>query len=41
MKSPLDLAPADAKKRLLLVDDHVVVRDGTALWINQTPDMDV
>lgn len=29
------------KKRILLVDDHAVVRDGIALWINQTPDMEV
>lgn len=36
--------PADSssqQKRILLVDDHAVVRDGIALWINQTPDMKV
>lgn len=36
--------PADSailKYRILLVDDHAVVRDGIALWINQTPDMEV
>jgi DNA-binding NarL/FixJ family response regulator len=30
-----------SRKRILLVDDHAVVRDGIALWINQTPDMEV
>jgi len=30
-----------ARKRILLVDDHAVVRDGIALWINQTPDLEV
>ena len=30
-----------AKKRLLLVDDHTVVRDGITLWVSQTPDLEV
>lgn len=34
-------APSPPKKRILLVDDHAVVRDGIALWINQTPDLSV
>jgi DNA-binding NarL/FixJ family response regulator len=30
-----------SRKRILLVDDHAVVRDGVALWISQTPDMEI
>ena len=30
-----------SKRRILLVDDHAVVRDGIALWINQTNDMEI
>jgi DNA-binding NarL/FixJ family response regulator len=29
------------KSRILLVDDHAVVRDGIALWINRSPDLEV
>ncbi len=29
------------RKRILLVDDHAVVRDGVALWVNQTPDLEI
>lgn len=39
MTSPADSIPP--KKRILLVDDHAVVRDGIALWINQTADMEI
>jgi DNA-binding NarL/FixJ family response regulator len=28
-------------KRILLVDDHAVVRDGVALWINETVDLEI
>jgi DNA-binding NarL/FixJ family response regulator len=41
MKAPPDSAPTPAKNRILLVDDHAVVRDGAALWINQTEDLEV
>jgi DNA-binding NarL/FixJ family response regulator len=34
-------ATLESKNRILLVDDHAVVRDGIALWINQTPDLEV
>ena len=36
-----ETAPASPRWRILLVDDHAVVRDGIALWINRTPDMEV
>jgi DNA-binding NarL/FixJ family response regulator len=29
------------RKRILLVDDHSVVRDGIALWLGATPDLEV
>jgi DNA-binding NarL/FixJ family response regulator len=29
------------RKRILLVDDHAVVRDGMALWLGATPDLAV
>lgn len=38
--SPLSESPPP-RKRILLVDDHAVVREGAALWINQTPDLQV
>lgn len=34
-------SPPSPKKRLLLVDDHAVVRDGIGLWISQLPDLEV
>lgn len=30
-----------ARKRIMLVDDHSVVRDGAALWLGAEPDMEV
>lgn len=39
MKTASGSEPPAAKSRVLLVDDHAVVRDGAALWINQTPDL--
>ncbi len=41
MKPDRPSAPSSDKKRILLVDDHAVVREGAALWINQTPDLEV
>lgn len=35
------MSQPSAKKRLLLVDDHSVVRDGISLWVSQTPDLEV
>ncbi len=41
MKPPSARTESCQKKRVLPVDDHAVVRDGIALWITQTPDMQV
>lgn len=35
------MTPDSVRRRILLVDDHTVVRDGAALWLGQTPDMEV
>ena len=32
-------SPASAKKRIMVVDDHPIVRQGLALLINREPDM--
>jgi len=34
-------SPTLPKKRILLVDDHSVVRDGAALWLGAAPDLEV
>lgn len=40
LMKPEALSPGrNGEKRILLVDDHAVVRDGIAMWIGQTPDM--
>lgn len=33
--------PMPARRRILLVDDHAVVRDGIALWLGATSDLEV
>jgi DNA-binding NarL/FixJ family response regulator len=37
--APREHAPAAVKTKVLLVDDHVVLRQGLALMINEEPDM--
>jgi DNA-binding NarL/FixJ family response regulator len=41
MSSEVSSSGPPARKRILLVDDHAVVRDGVALWVSQTPDLEV
>lgn len=40
-KSEALLPARNREERIVLVDDHAVVRDGIALWIGQTPEMEV
>jgi DNA-binding NarL/FixJ family response regulator len=41
MKPKSTHSPAAQRKRILMVDDHPLMREGVARWIEGTPDLDV
>lgn len=41
MKSKTKSPPPSQRKRILVVDDHPLMREGVAQWIQRTPDLDV
>jgi DNA-binding NarL/FixJ family response regulator len=41
MKSKQQTAKSDRRKRILVVDDHPLMREGIIQWIERTPDLEV
>jgi len=41
MKPKLKTRPAPKRKRILVVDDHPLMREGVTQWIKRTPDLEV
>jgi len=41
MKAKSKIAAAAKRKRILLVDDHPLMREGVAQWIQRSPDLEV
>jgi DNA-binding NarL/FixJ family response regulator len=41
MNSPRAKRPTSQRRRVLLVDDHPLMREGVANWINREPDLEI